>query len=70
MSAESELIQAAMENRRLVVGLLEELESLRRDNALLLAIRDAAMMDCIRGVKQVCGCGLCHELDAYDNREK
>jgi len=55
-----------------ITALTDELESLRRDNALLLAIRDAADKRCFRehNEKIRCMCALCDELEAYDNREK
>jgi len=51
--------------------ILTDVESLQHDNALLLAIRDAAEKRCFRehNEKIRCMCALCDELEAYDNRD-
>ena len=51
-----------------ITALTDELESLRRDNALLLAIRDAATARFGEWTRETYT-ALEEALDAYDNRE-
>lgn len=49
---------------------LEEIERLRRDNELLLAVVEAGDCTCPRAAMKIQRCDRCVALDAWDNRNR